>query len=128
MYRRVKPKNKYGSRKTISHGITFDSVAEAKYYPVAVRWAEANQCRLELQEPFELLPKHRRNGKAVRAIKYIPDFTFWRDDELVKVVDVKGVETDSFRIKAKWFCHRYDVDLTIAKLDRRTGLFVETIF
>lgn len=125
---RRNPKNKYSARKTVSHGITFDSAAEAKYYPVAVKWAQTHQCRLELQESFELLPKHRRNGKAVRAIKYVPDFTFWRDDDLVKVVDVKGVETDVFRVKAKWFCHRYDMDLTIAKLDSRTGLFTETVF
>lgn len=40
---RRNPKNKYSARKTVSHGITFDSAAEAKYYPVAVKWAETHQ-------------------------------------------------------------------------------------
>lgn len=124
----TKRRHKYGARKTVYRGITFDSKAEAKYYLFAFAYAAEHDLELRLQEPFELLPKHRRNGKAVRAVKYVPDFTFWDGDELVKVVDVKGMQTSDFKIKAKWFCYRYDIDLTIAKYDYKTGLFDETIF
>ena len=124
----TKRRHKYGARKTVSHGITFDSAAEAKYYPFAFAYATEHGYELRLQEAFELLPKHRRNGKAVRAVKYVPDFSFWEGGTLVKVVDVKGMQTSDFKIKAKWFCYRYDVDLTIAKYDYKTGLFDETVF
>lgn len=121
-------KNKYSARKTVAYGIKFDSLAEARYYPFAVNFASQNDCELRLQEPFEIQPKYRRNGKTVRAIKYVPDFTFWRNDELVKIVDVKGTQTKDFKIKAKIFCYKFDCDLTIAKYDYRTGLFNETVF
>lgn len=121
-------KNKYGARKTTVGGITFDSAAEARYYPFAKAFAIENGYELRLQEAFELLPKHRRNGKAVRAVNYIPDFTFWQNNELVKVVDVKGAQTADFKIKAKWFCYQYDIDLILAKYDYKTGLFTESPF
>ncbi|AFM70865.1 hypothetical protein EHR_09810 [Enterococcus hirae ATCC 9790] len=35
--------------------------------------------------------------------------------KLVKVVDVKGMQTKDFKIKAKLFCHRYQVPLILAK-------------
>lgn len=128
MPKTTKRRHKYSARKTVYRGITFDSKAEAKYYLFAFAYATEHDLELRLQEPFELLPKHRRNGKAVRAVKYVPDFTFWNGDKLVKVVDVKGMQTSDFKIKAKWFCYSYDIDLTIAKYDYKTGLFDETIF
>lgn len=121
-------KNKYSARKTLAYGIKFDSLAEARYYPVAVDFAKKNECELRLQEAFEIQPKYKRSGKTVRAIKYIPDFTFWQDGKLVKIVDVKGTQTKDFKIKAKIFCYKYDCDLTIAKYDYRTGIFLESVF
>lgn len=119
---------KYGNKKVVLDGIKFDSVAESKYYAVAKKFAKKNALELRLQESFILLPKHRRNGKAVQAISYKPDFTFWDGDRLAKIVDVKGVETKEFRIKAKWFCYKYDCDLILAKYDSYKNLFSETVF
>lgn len=119
---------KYGNKKVIVNGIKFDSIAESKYYPLAKRYAQKHQLELRLQEKFVLLPRHTRNGKTVRAISYIPDFTFWKNNELVKVVDVKGAETKEFKLKAKWFCHKYSCDLILAKYDPRKNLFAEILF
>lgn len=119
---------KYGNKKVVVDGIKFDSIAESKYLPVARLYAQKHNLELRLQEKFVLLPAHKRNGKTVRAIKYVPDFTFWDGDQLVKVVDVKGMQTKDFKIKAKWFCYKYNCDLILAKYDSYTGLFAETIF
>ncbi|WP_154649845.1 DUF1064 domain-containing protein, partial [Enterococcus faecium] len=39
---------------------------------------------------------------------------------LVKVVDVKGMQTKDFKIKAKLFCHQYQAPLILAKKYRNT--------
>ena len=69
-----------------------------------------------MQETFVLQDKFRLNGKAYIAIKYKPDFTFYDEHgNLTKVVDVKGVMTDVFKIKAKLFANRYGMQITVAK-------------
>lgn len=95
--------SKYRNRKTTYRGIQFDSVAEAEYYDLAIWQAEANGWKLKLQERFELLPKYELEGKKYRKIEYIPDFTFYKNGKLVKVVDVKGMQTKDFKLKAKLF-------------------------
>ncbi|EGP5163518.1 hypothetical protein CUR43_13530 [Enterococcus faecium] len=94
--------NKYRNRKTVHRGIKFDSIAEAKYYDLALWQAEANGWKVKLQERFELMPKFELDGKKYRKIEYIPDFTFYKNGKLVKVVDVKGMQTKDFKIKAKF--------------------------
>ena len=121
-------RNKYGNRKVTRNGIKFDSMAEAAYYPLAVAYAVEHDLELRLQEPFILQEAFRVAGKRKQAIKYIPDFTFWDGNRLAKVVDVKGPQTEGFKIKAKWFCYKYQTELILAKYDYRTGLFTETAF
>ena len=111
---------KYGNKKTLYRGIKFDSKAEAEYYDLALWQAQANGWKVKLQERFELLPKFELEGKKYRKIEYIPDFTFYRNGKLVKVVDVKGMQTKDFKIKAKLFCSRYQVPLILAKKYRNT--------
>lgn len=112
--------SKYRNRKTTYRGIQFDSVAEAEYYDLAIWQTEANGWKLKLQERFELLPKYELEGKKYRKIEYIPDFTFYQDGKLVKVVDVKGIQTKDFKLKAKLFCHQYQIPLILAKKYRKT--------
>lgn len=64
-------------------------------------------------------------GKRKQAIKYKPDFTFYEDDKLVKVVDVKGKRTETFNIKAKMFMKRYGIPLILAKHDYKSKMFDE---
>lgn len=121
-------KNKYSARKTVAYGIKFDSLAESRYYPFAVAFAASLGLELRLQEKFELQPSFKLNGKTKRAITYTPDFTFWDGDQLVKAVDVKGVQSETFKVKAKLFCYKYGCELILAKYDYKTGLFIESPF
>lgn len=113
-------RSKYGNKKVEVDGIMFDSKAEAEYYDLAVWQAQAEGWELKLQERFELMSKFELDGKKYRKIEYIPDFTFYKNGKLVKVVDVKGMQTKDFKIKAKLFCHKYQVPLILAKKYRNT--------
>ena len=96
---------KYSNKKTISDGIKFDSRAEARRYKELVLAQKAGIIRdLELQPEFLLQDKFKYNGKTERAVKYIADFKYFDVSKGVYVVeDVKGVQTEVFKIKRKLF-------------------------
>ncbi|MGX6994049.1 hypothetical protein CBF34_07140 [Vagococcus penaei] len=115
--------NKYGAKKTVVDGITFDSKAEAEYYQLLKLQGVSN---FKMQETFVLQDKFSINGKMRLAIKYKPDFTFYNSlGELIKVVDVKGKRTADFNIKAKMFMYRYQIPLILAKYDYKNKVFEE---
>lgn len=109
-------RHKYGARKTTVDGYTFDSKAEANRYQDLRLLERAGEISgLSLQPSFALLPSYKRNGKMVRAITYFADFMYTEDGRTV-VEDVKGVETEVFRIKWKWAQYLYpDYDWRIVK-------------
>lgn len=110
MYQKNK-RHKYGAIKTVIDGIKFDSKAEALYYQL-----HKHDKGMKMQEKFVLMDKFRLNGKAYREIAYVPDFTFYDDEgNLIKIVDVKGMQTSGFKIKAKLFANRYGMQITVAK-------------
>lgn len=125
----IKPKKaKYSNKKVELDGYVFDSVAESKYYEHLLRQKEIGEVvSFEMQKPFELLPKfrHPKTGKAVRAIKYIPDFVVTHSDGKVEVIDIKGFETKDFKLKAKMFMYKYQVPLILIKYNSRKDLFYE---
>ena len=96
---------KYHNQKTTIDGIVFDSKKEAKRYTVLRSLQEGGYIRgLELQVPFELVPK----GNGERAVKYIADFTYYDIEKQVSIVeDVKGYKTDVYKLKRKLFKWRY---------------------
>ena len=110
MIKKKKP-HKYGAVKTVIDGIKFDSKAEAMYYQL-----HKHDKGMKMQERFVLMDKFRLNGKVYREIAYVPDFTFYDDEgNLIKIVDVKGMLTSGFKIKAKMFANRYGMQITVAK-------------
>lgn len=119
-YRKAsKPKrSKYGNKKTTLDGIVFDSKAEAKYYQ-QLKWLQEckeilffrTQPRYLLQESFE------KDGKTHRKIEYVADFEVHRKDGSIEVIDVKGAETDVFKMKEKMFHKRYPHKLSVVTLD-----------
>lgn len=121
---RFQKNTKYKNKKVAVDGITFDSIAESKYYLMLKRQG----LDFKMQESFVLQPAFEFRGKKYRAITYKPDFTIYEKGELVKVVDVKGVQTDTFKIKAKMFVKSFEIDLVLAKYYGRSGMFVETKF
>jgi hypothetical protein len=119
-------RSKYGARKTVFDGITFDSKKEANRYRELKLLEKAGEiCCLRLQVPFELIPaqyeetgevytKGANKGKPKRgkciekAVTYIADFVYYNSDATVRTVeDVKGMRTPAYIIKRKLFRWRY---------------------
>lgn len=90
--------NKHGAKSTIYKGERYQSKAEAEY-------AYGLDCRLSAKEirswtrqvsiPFKV------NG--ILVCKYIVDFCVFHLDGSIEWVEVKGQETDAYKIKKKLF-------------------------
>lgn len=102
-------KSKYGNRKVTIDGITFDSVAESKFYSALKLREKAGEVyEVQMQVPYMLIVY----GQLVCTYK--ADFVFY--DAIEKhnrVVDVKGVQTKDFIIKKKLMraCHGIEVEI-----------------
>ena len=102
-------KSKYGNRKTVVDGITFDSKREAARYQQLKMMEKAGEItRLRLQPRFELVPKN----KTFRAVHYIADFDYFfvKDDRYV-VEDAKGFRADIYKIKQKLMYHVHGINI-----------------
>ena len=113
--------SKYKSRKTILHGIKFDSMKEARRYQELLLLERAGAIHdLQRQVKFELIPaqyeeiptgefykRGDRKGQpkmkrvcVEESVNYIADFVYHENG--VKVVeDTKGVKTKDYIIKRK---------------------------
>ena len=107
-------RNKFGARKTVVDGITFDSMAESRrYQELKLLEAAGEISDLELQPSYELQPKFKRNGKSVAAIVYRADFRY-RENGVLVIEDTKGFMTKDFRLKQKLFWYQHpDLELRI---------------
>jgi len=107
--------NKYNARKTKYDGHTFDSMAERNRY-VELRLLEREGLikDLRVHPRYEVFPAHTIEVRRNRAIHYEPDFTYSCEGKLV-VEDIKGVETQVFKIKRKLFEAKFDTPITIIK-------------
>lgn len=102
---------KYGNKKTVVNGIRFDSTAESERYKELLLMESSGEIKnLELQPKFEIHPKFQHNGKTERAIHYVADFSYIDSSGDKVVEDVKGMETDVFKLKRKLFLKRYGSD------------------
>ena len=110
-------KSKYNNKKVIVDGIKFDSKKEAEYYCQLKLLKQAGRIKdYRLQPRYELQPAFKKNGKKYRAITYIADFVITNNDGTTEVVDIKGVETQVFKIKKKLFEYMYpDLNLKVVK-------------
>jgi hypothetical protein len=93
----VAKNSKYNAKLVIVDGITFDSQMEADFY-LDLKNCAADDVEIVMQPTYELLPKFHYLGENVRPLKYIADFRIGKN-----VIDVKGMETSDFKIKAKVF-------------------------
>ncbi len=110
-------KSKYNNIKTTVDGITFDSKKEAEYYCMLKMLKQAGEIKdFGLQQKYELQPAFEKNGIRYRPISYIADFVIVNLDGTTEVIDVKGVETQVFKIKKKMFEYQYpDLSLKVIK-------------
>lgn len=103
--RLTRSKNKYHNRKTKG----FDSAKEWRRnqeLEALQRVGEISE--LNRQVPFVLMPSYtiadettRQGYRTVREIRYIADFTYRLKDGTRIIEDVKGIQTDVFKIKRK---------------------------
>lgn len=111
--------NKYRNQKTVIDGHRFDSKREAERYAELCILVKAGDIKdLVLQPKFPLQDKFKCRGKNIAAIAYIADFQYIETATgSVVVEDVKGMETEAFRIKKKLFLRKYgnEVDFRIVK-------------
>ena len=104
--------NKYRNEPKIVDGISFASKAEARRY-TELKAAEnlGAISGLMLQHTYILLPSQRgKSGKYYPAIKYIADFVYTQDGEIV-VEDVKGFRTPLYMIKKKLMLYFYHIEI-----------------
>lgn len=108
--------NKYRNKKVIVDGKEFDSKKEGDRYKKLRLLERAGEISdLELQPRFLLQDKFKKNGKTYRKIEYVADFKYIENGKTI-VEDVKGMQTDVFKLKHKIFEKIYpDLELKIIK-------------
>lgn len=116
---------RYGAKKCVVNGITFDSEMEAQYYTEQIlpRLKAKEITDLILQPEFILIPDFEKNGKMMKGIKYIADFQFYDlKEDKIRVIDVKGMETEEFILRRKLFDFRYSrTDLEVITYAKYCG-------
>lgn len=112
-----KRKSKYNNEKTVVDQFEFDSKKEAEYYSNLKLLKMAGEIKeIKLQQKYILQPGFEKNGHKFKPITYIADFVVTNKDDSVDVIDIKGVETQVFRIKRKLFEYVYpDLNLKVVK-------------
>jgi hypothetical protein len=104
-------RNKYGNRMTEINGIKFASKKEACRYEELLWLEKAEKIEnLELQKSFELQEAfvNKRGGQTIRPISYVCDFFYYdKENECYTVEDVKGLQTEVYKIKKKLFLKKY---------------------
>jgi len=99
--------SKYNNRRVTLDGITFDSQAEARRYEQLRLLQRAGDIsELNVHERIVIVPAELLDGKLERDLFYEADFTYvehgWR-----VVEDVKGVQTQLFRLKWRLLRQRW---------------------
>lgn len=108
--------NKYRNKKVQVDMYVFDSIRESQRYKELKLLEKAGKIKdLELQPRFLLQDSFRKNGKTFRKIEYIADFKYTENEKTI-VEDVKGIQTDVFKLKHKIFEKVYpELELKIIK-------------
>lgn len=121
-------RSKYGNRKTVVDGITFDSKKEANRFRELQLLERAGKITaLQRQVKYVLIPTQRefsneiykkgahqghfKPGKVLeKECSYIADFAYIQDGAYV-VEDTKGVRTEAYKIKWKLMLERYGIQI-----------------
>lgn len=104
--------NKYKNQKTQYKGISFDSKKECEYFIYLESLeAQGEISELQRQVRFELQPAFKHNGKTIRSINYVADFTFKDKNGNLHIVDTKGIKTEVYKLKKKMMQFKgYDIE------------------
>lgn len=109
--------SKYGNKKVVVDGMTFDSKKEASHY-LNLKLLEKGGVikNLQTQVKYELIPaqyegtgefytkgQHKGEEKkrlVEKSASYVADFVYEQDGETI-VEDTKGFRTDTYKLKRK---------------------------
>jgi len=111
---KFKKSSKFGAKKTIVDGITFDSKWESERYG-QLRAMERGGIvtDLELQVKYDIVIND------IKICKYIADFVYKEespDGEIKEIVeDAKGFETPEFKLKKKLMKAVHGIDIYLSK-------------
>ena len=109
------------SKKVEVDGHVFDSEMESEYYKVLKEKERKGEIRkLKLQESFTLVPPFSLRDKEINSLNYVADFTYIDEENVLHVIDVKGMLTDEFKIKKKIFEYLYRIPLEIVVFDAKS--------
>lgn len=99
-------RHKFHAVATECDGLRFDSKAEARYYLYLKAQKSVGEVLFwHRQVPVEL------PGKS----KYVVDFQVFMADGSVRYVDVKGVETETFKLKKRMVEALYPFEVEVVK-------------
>lgn len=109
-------KNKYGAKKTIVDGKTFDSKKEALRFKELSLLQRAGEIKdLQTQVKYVLIPSQKgENGKVIeRECSYIADFVYF-DTRANKTIveDTKGFRTADYKIKRKLMLYVHNIKIS----------------
>lgn len=108
--------NKYGNKKTVIDGITFDSVAESIYYQNLKILISAGFVKYFLMQ----IPFYLPGG-----VKYKCDFMVVWKDGAIEYADVKGHVTAMFKLKKKQVEALYPITIKCVKRVGKSKSFGE---
>jgi hypothetical protein len=108
---------KYGNRPNEIDGYKFDSLAESRrYHELKLLENNGDISHLRVHPRYVLQQAFDHNGLHERAITYEGDFEYYSMDIIV-CEDVKGFETEVFKIKRKLFIKKYpDICLAVIQV------------
>ncbi len=99
---------------------------ESDYYIYLKKLKENGEITdFELQPKFQLQPKFEKNGKKYQAIFYKADFKIFYPDGRIEIVDVKGMTTALFNMKAKMYHYHHDYELKLITYSKIDGGWIE---
>jgi hypothetical protein len=108
------PRAKFGNKKVVIDGLTFDSLKEGRRWKGLQLLVEGGQItQLERQRVFELIPPVVLHGRKKPAIRYVSDFSYMESGYLV-IEDVKSAHTRTlavYRLKAHLLKHVYGLEV-----------------
>lgn len=104
---------KYGAQPTVVDGIRFDSKAEARYYQRLQLRKDAGQVEFFLRQVPMHLPGNTRY--VLDFLEFMPCTCGGCSCQRHRLVDVKGVQTQMFRLKKRQVEDLYPVTIEIEK-------------
>lgn len=104
--------SKYRNKAVTVQGRRYASKREAKYCENLIRLEKAGKIGgLELQRRFQIL-----GPKGELICVYVADAAFWdHEQDRFRVIDVKGVETDVFKIKRNLMRALNGIDVEVVR-------------